>query len=67
MKKRIAALLLAMLLVFSLTGCQVVENMRLKRLLKNDFYEYINEELLAQINLGPTDAHWDWLDRKSVV
>ncbi len=65
MKKRIAALLLAMLFVFSLTGCQVVENMRMKRLLKNDFYEYINEELLAQINLGPTDAHWDWFGELS--
>lgn len=65
MKKRIAALLLAMVFVFTLTGCQVVENMRLKRLLKNDFYEYINEELLSQINLGPTDAHWDWFGELS--
>lgn len=27
---------------------------------QDDYYEYVNKDLLEQIDLAPTDAHWDW-------
>lgn len=27
---------------------------------QDDYYEYINKDLLDKIELSPTDAHWDW-------
>lgn len=57
MKKRLLALFLTLCLVFSMSGCKRSEE---EQLLYDDFYEYINQELLDYIQLNDTDAAWDW-------
>lgn len=40
-----------------MSGCKRSEE---EQLLYDDFYEYINQELLDYIQLNDTDAAWDW-------
>lgn len=32
---------------------------------QDDYYEYVNENILNEIELGATDAHWDWFSELS--
>ena len=34
---------------------------------QDDFYEYVNQDLLDQINLQATDAHWDWFGELNAI
>ena len=57
MKKKLLALFIAISIVFSVTGCKINSG---ERLMRNDFYEYINGEFLSEIELTAKDAYWDW-------
>ena len=94
MKRRITALLLTLVLVFSLAGCSMpdLEKFRGGRdsgseksgaeegeggsgedgqdsevRYQDDFYEYVNQDLLDQITLQATDAHWDWFGELNAI
>ena len=92
MRRRITALLLTLVLVFSLAGCSkpALENLRDGRdsgsgesedteesgggdeqdsevRYQDDFYEYVNQDLLDQITLQATDAHWDWFGELNAI
>jgi len=32
---------------------------------QDDYYEFVNQNLLSKITLSPTDAHWDWFSELS--
>ena len=34
---------------------------------QDDYYEYVNQNLLEKIELSATDAHWDWFGELSAV
>ncbi|MDE5697523.1 MAG: M13 family metallopeptidase [Lachnospiraceae bacterium] len=34
---------------------------------QDDYYEFVNENLLSRIELAATDAHWDWFGELSAV
>lgn len=34
---------------------------------QDDYYEYVNQNLLSQIELAATDAHWDWFGELNAV
>lgn len=34
---------------------------------QDDYYEYVNEGILSQIELEATDAHWDWFGELNAV
>jgi putative endopeptidase len=34
---------------------------------QDDYYEYVNQNLLSMINLSATDAHWDWFSELNAV
>lgn len=34
---------------------------------QDDFYEYVNQDLLDQITLQATDAHWDWFGELNAI
>lgn len=34
---------------------------------QDDYYEYVNQNLLSKIELSATDAHWDWFSELSAV
>lgn len=34
---------------------------------QDDYYEYVNQNLLSKIELAPTDAHWDWFGELNAV
>ena len=34
---------------------------------QDDYYEFVNENLLSKIELAATDAHWDWFGELSAV
>lgn len=34
---------------------------------QDDYYEFVNEGLLSQIDLAATDAHWDWFGELNAV
>jgi putative endopeptidase len=34
---------------------------------QDDYYEYVNQNLLSKINLSATDAHWDWFGELNAV
>ena len=34
---------------------------------QDDYYEYVNEDLLDKIELNATDAHWDWFGELNAV
>ena len=92
MRRRITALLLTLVLVFSLAGCSkpALENLRDGRdsgsgesedteesgggdeqdsavRYQDDFYKYVNQDLLDQITLQATDAHWDWFGELNAI
>jgi putative endopeptidase len=80
MKKRIQALLMAASLVFATTGCNIKDNIADTNDTNNteisqdtevryqdDYYEFVNENLLSKIELAATDAHWDWFSELSAV
>ena len=48
MKKKLLALFIAISIVFSVTGCKINSG---ERLMRNDFYEYINGEFLSEIKM----------------
>ncbi len=64
MKKKVLALFMVISIVFSVTGCKINSSERLKR---NDFYEYINQELLSEIELTAKDAYWDWFGELNAI
>lgn len=55
--KRLPAFLLAVGMVIFTAGCTEKED---TQLLHDDFYEYVNQELLDEVELGGADAYWDW-------
>lgn len=80
--RRLIASGVAVILAFSITGCSLtakrlsnalddgtiyitedVENVRYQ----DDFYEYINEELLDEVELGASDAQWSWFGELDAV
>lgn len=66
MKKKLFTWFLAALFVLQLTGCgkEIKENgLRYQ----DDYYEYVNKDLLNTIELGATDAHWDWFGELDAV
>ncbi len=65
-KKRLPACFLIVLFVLQLTGCGIVGRFGGTQA-QDDYYEYINEELLEEIELEATDAHWDWFTELSAV
>ncbi len=80
MKKRIQALLMATSLVFAVTGCSIkdtdIDTNDAKNVetsqdtevrYQDDYYEFVNENLLSKIELAATDAHWDWFSELSAV
>lgn len=34
---------------------------------QDDYYEYVNQNLLSKIELSATDAHWDWFSELNAV
>ena len=34
---------------------------------QDDYYEFVNQNLLSKIELAPTDAHWDWFGELNAV
>lgn len=69
MKKKITALFLAILLALQLAGCSNTANTAQEESLRyqDDYYEYINQELLDQINLTAAEAHWDWFGELNAI
>ncbi|MCI8691400.1 MAG: M13 family metallopeptidase [Lachnospiraceae bacterium] len=94
MRRRITALLLTLVLVFSLAGCSMPDSEKLRGgrdsgseksgaeegesgsgedgqasevRYQDDFYEYVNQDLLDQITLQATDAHWDWFGELNAI
>lgn len=58
-KKKVALLLVFLSFLMQITGCShhvPEEPLRYQ----DDYYEYVNQDLLEQIELTPLDAHWDW-------
>lgn len=62
MKKRIIAILVCAVMMLQLTGCQAAHSEAADEELRyqDDYYEYVNEELLDLIELEETDAQWTW-------
>ncbi len=54
MRRRMTALLVTMLLIVQMTGCRKETGGR------DDYYEFINQEIFSKIELEPTEAGWDW-------
>ena len=54
MRKRMAALLMTVLLIVQMTGCRKDTGGR------DDYYAFINQPILSRIELEPTEAGWDW-------
>lgn len=66
MKKKLLTWFLAALSVLQLTGCGKwikADGVRYQ----DDYYEYVNKELLDTIELEATDAHWDWFGELEAV
>ncbi len=66
MKKKLLAWFLVGLSAVQLTGCKTAGRSAGVRA-QDDYYEYINEELLDEIELEATDAHWDWFGELSAL
>lgn len=80
MKKKIAALLLSLVMTTQVTGCGALEPFlssfekvgeavrgedsaeeKAKEIrYQDDFYDYVNQDILDMIELGDTDAQWTW-------
>lgn len=87
MKKRIVALLLAVVVTTQMTGCgalgsfvqslekvgetvkgeQSQENVKEEIRYQDDFYEYVNQNILDMIELSDTDAQWTWFGELMAV
>lgn len=59
MMKKLMTFFLAVLSALQLTGCGSLMKADRPRY-QDDYYEYVNKELLDDIELAATDAHWDW-------
>lgn len=80
MKKKLAALLLSVVMTTQVTGCGVLDSFlssfekvgeavkgedseeeKAKEIrYQDDFYDYVNQDILDMIELGDTDAQWTW-------
>lgn len=87
MKKKIVALLLAVVVTTQMTGCgafesfltsfekvgeavkgeQSQENEKEEIRYQDDFYEYVNQNILDMIELSDTDAQWTWFGELMAV
>ncbi len=71
MKKRLLALCLVILLALQAAGCGRIGNGKEADAdgprYQDDYYEYINKDLLDKIELDATDAHWDWFGELDAV
>jgi putative endopeptidase len=79
MKKRVLAMLMSLVLSVGAAGCEVSDTSYGKEVDKtqedsdsevryqDDYYEYVNKNLLSMINLSATDAHWDWFSELNAV
>ena len=66
MKKKLLTWFLIAQSVMQLTGCGIAGQFGGTRA-QDDYYEYVNEELLESIELQATDAHWDWFGELEVI
>lgn len=66
MKKKIMVWFLAALSVLQLTGCGSHTKANSPRY-QDDYYEYVNKELLDTIDLGTTDGYWEWFGELEAV
>lgn len=66
MKRKLLACFLVVQTVLQLTGCGIAGVFGGTRA-QDDYYEYINEDLLEEIELQATDAHWDWFTELTAV
>lgn len=66
MKKKLMAWSLAALSVLQLTGCGSFMKADSPRY-QDDYYEYVNKELLDEIELSAADGHWDWFTELEAV
>lgn len=79
MKKKIAAILLSVVMITQVTGCSALEpflssfekageavrgeseeEKAAEIRYQDDFYAYVNQDILDMIELGDTDAQWTW-------
>lgn len=64
MKKRLLALLSGVLIALQAAGCGSIENTKEADAdglrYQDDYYEYVNKDILDHIELKATDAYWDW-------
>lgn len=66
MKKKVLIWFLTALSVLQLTGCgSWTQADRLRY--QDDYYEYINKEVLDEVELAATDAHWDWFGELNAI
>lgn len=68
MKRKLLTLFLVLSFAIQLTGCnrskaELTEQTRYQ----DDYYEFINQDLLDSIELAATDAHWDWFGELGAV
>lgn len=73
MKKRLLAFLLVILVVLQAAGCSRIGNTEETDANANalryqdDYYAYVNQDLLDKIELKATDSHWDWFSELDAV
>jgi putative endopeptidase len=80
MKKKLLAIVLSAVLAVCAVGCgeNKTSSEQEKTSIKDsddesevryqdDYYEYVNKNLLSMINLSATDAHWDWFSELNAV
>lgn len=63
-KKKWLAFFIAVCVALLSTGCQKNND---EQLLRDDFYEYINQDLLSMIELSERDASWNWFTEVSAA
>lgn len=66
MMKRFLSCFLAVQMVLQLTGCGAAAWFGGTRA-QDDYYEYINEDFLEDMELSEKDAHWDWFSELTAV
>lgn len=71
MKKRLLAFLLVILVVLQAAGCSSIGNTEEADTnalrYQDDYYAYVNQDLLDKIELKATDSHWDWFSELDAV